>query len=409
MKDTMRTIVRRLIVTTWIVGIAVTAMAAAEPEDRVETVDMRSITGRVLSVTPEKVEIVSGGKTLSIRRADVTKIVLSRADDLMIRKGQTVVATIGGGLLAAGNLKIVDNNLVFDSPLLGKAKLPVTAASMLYIPTKRRYPLEIRKKIADKQPSETTRDVLFMVSGDSWMTVRGIIEGLDAENVTFNWKGERRLIARKDVSAIRLADIGEKPPAPAGTILSVRGSRIAFTALSLKGDKFIVESSSLGKWKAPRKAVAAVLFHSDRVVNLSDIKPNAVKEYGFFGTAFPYRVNLSVGGSKLRIGGKSYATGLGMHSFCELSWDIGGKYGRFVAVIGIDDAVRPAGDASVTFLGDGKVLAGPFRVTGKSEPKVIRFDLSRVRSFTIRVQFGDDKLDVSDHVDIAGARLIKIP
>ena len=96
-----------------------------------------------------------------------------------------------------------------------------------------------------------------------------------------------------------------------------------------------------------------------------------------------------------------------MHSFCEQTYALDGEYKAFVAVVGIDDAVRPAGDATLTFLGDGKVLGEPLRLTGRDKARMVRLDITGVRTFTIRVEFGADKLDVGDHVDLAAARLVK--
>ena len=159
--------------------------------------------------------------------------------------------------------------------------------------------------------------------------------------------------------------------------------------------------------KVRRDAVAKIVFSSDRVVALSSLRPAEVKEHGFLDRVFPYRVNRAVGGGVLRLGGQTYASGLGLHSFCELTWDLGGAYALLVATVGIDDAVRPGGNAELTFLGDGKPLCEPIRLTGKDAPRVVRLKLAKARRLTVRVGFGPDGLDVADHVNIAAARLIK--
>jgi hypothetical protein len=47
------------------------------------------------------------------------------------------------------------------------------------------------------------------------------------------------------------------------------------------------------------------------------------------------------------------------------------------------------------------------RLTGKDDSQVLRCDLTDVRQFTIRVDFGEDGLESGDHVDLAMARVIK--
>ena len=91
----------------------------------------------------------------------------------------------------------------------------------------------------------------------------------------------------------------------------------------------------------------------------------------------------------------------------KLTYTIDGKYSRFVTVAGIDDAVRPAGNAELVILGDGKVLGKAIQLTGKDKAQTVRVDITGVKVLTIRVGFGADGLDVADHVDLAAARLIK--
>ena len=125
------------------------------------------------------------------------------------------------------------------------------------------------------------------------------------------------------------------------------------------------------------------------------------------GTSTSHTLEVSVSGHPLTLGKRTYGTGIGMHSFCELRYDLGARFSSLIAAVGIDDAVRPGGDARLTFLGDGKELTAPLRLTGKDKPETVRLKLSGVKILTIRAEFGQDGLDVADHVDLAGARLIK--
>ena len=90
-----------------------------------------------------------------------------------------------------------------------------------------------------------------------------------------------------------------------------------------------------------------------------------------------------------------------------MTYDLGGRYIAFVATVGIDDAVRPCGSATLTIIADGAELLKPLNLTGKDKPKLIRLDVKGVKTLSLRVDFGDDGLDVSDHVDIACPRLVK--
>jgi len=154
-------------------------------------------------------------------------------------------------------------------------------------------------------------------------------------------------------------------------------------------------------------SVATMSFASDRVTDLASLKPVAVKAHGFFDKAPKHRVNRSAGGGPLLLAGRTFPRGLGVRSFTELTYDLAGGYKSLVATVGIDDSVRPAGDARVTVLGDGKVLGKPVGVRGQDAPRQVRVDVTGVKRLTLRVDFGADQLDVADHVNIVAARLIK--
>ena len=99
--------------------------------------------------------------------------------------------------------------------------------------------------------------------------------------------------------------------------------------------------------------------------------------------------------------------GDGVSDQYELTYRLDGPYERFVAVVGIDDAVRPGGDAELTVLGDGKPLGPPLRLRGADKARTLRLGIAGVRELTLRAGFGRDGLDVADHVDLAAPRLIK--
>ena len=217
---------------------------------------------------------------------------------------------------------------------------------------------------------------------------------------------QSRKIARTSVTLIRLASVAAKTAPLKGAL---RGRRLP------RGLRVPDRPGRQGRTRLPRPGQAG---RRDREGGGRAVRqrpgrgPDRVEALGregvgFFGTTFHYRVNRSVAGTPLRMGGQTYRTGLGMHSFCELLIPLGDKYSLLVATAGIDDAVRPNGDATITFFGDGRPLGKPIQVTGKNAPQPVRLKLNGVESLLIRVDFGQDGLDFADHVDLVAARLIK--
>jgi hypothetical protein len=383
--------------------------AAALAGARVETSDARVLEGDLVSVSAEQVVLKGAdGKVQTVPAGEVMEISWAPVPDLMDKPGQAVLTTVPGDRLALKDLAFEGKALRADSVLLGQVELSLEQASAVYLPESERTAAAVEAQYRELKLPDTAGDRLLVTKeGKVAIGVDGVLEAIDPKMISFRWMDQSRKIARPSVTMIRLASVAAKPPVLKGALLGRDGCRVGFTALTIQAGKAELASPALGKQAIALDKVAAVRFASDRAVDLTELKPSAVKEYGFFGTTFHYRVNRSVAGTPLRLGGQTYRTGLGMHSFCELLIPLGDKYSLLVATVGIDDAARPNGDATVTFLGDGRPLGKPVQVTGKSAPQPVRLKLDGVESLLIRVDFGEDGLDFADHVDLVAARLIK--
>ena len=116
----------------------------------------------------------------------------------------------------------------------------------------------------------------------------------------------------------------------------------------------------------------------------------------------------SVDGNPLRLGGQSYAHGVGTHA--ESNWLIAlkGKATRFAAVVGVDDEIGSRGSVVFSVWGDGRKVAGSSIMRVGDEPELIQADLSGVQTLRLQVSDAGDSVN-SDHADWAGARLELAP
>jgi hypothetical protein len=88
-------------------------------------------------------------------------------------------------------------------------------------------------------------------------------------------------------------------------------------------------------------------------IHLSDLKPRQIKN----GWGSP-AANREIGGGPLRLGGKTYAKGIGAHASAHAVYPIPKDATRFVAVVGIDDSQQKDPRSSVVFqvFGDVKEM-----------------------------------------------------
>lgn len=401
---------------SWTCLVIIALLAGPTPGGQVETVDGRTVTGTILDVSDVSVRVDAAEGEQTIERRDVASVIGERAAaaGAMTRAGQPVVVTAGGDVLAVRDIHLADGQFVMTHNTMGTLTVDLAAIRAVYIPERNQTPAEVRGICEQMQLADGPADRLLVVGKDGKMlSAEGVLLGIgpaaDGKTgtvVTFTWADEDREIALSKVRAILVAG-ARREGARRGYLTLTDGSTVSVLHVSMADGRVRFGSADLGDTEVAWEAVAAIGFAHDRVIHLGDLAPAEVIEHGLMDWTFPHRVDASAGGGPLTLGGRSYERGLGVHSFCQLSYDLGGEYAFFLATVGIDDAVGDQGDATLTISADGKPLAEPMRLTGAGEAERIRLVVDGAERLTIRVDFGDDELDVADHVDLAEARLVR--
>lgn len=143
-------------------------------------------------------------------------------------------------------------------------------------------------------------------------------------------------------------------------------------------------------------------------VRLTSLKPAQTKTgWGALGTG------KSAAGNPLRVGGKTYEDGIGVHAVARLVYDCKPEYRRFVAVAGLDDEVKEDERASVILKviaqgpQGGKELATSPLLTF-AELSHWRFDVplpAGTRKLILVVEDGGDGI-AADHADWVDAGFV---
>ena len=397
--------------------IAVVLLAGSPgPSATVLTIEGRMHTGTLIALGEAGATLTAAGAPITIPLAELQEVRLAaKAADPLTRKGQAIVRTVRGGWVPVSGVTLTEGRLTAGTELMGKITLGIREVAGLVLPDKKADPQTV---LADTMkllapagsvappPAVDDRLVVRTESGDL-MVVRGVLKAITAEKITFNYDDVDRTIDTAKVPLISVAATGEAPPPAKGVLLAADGTRLAFDAIAMSpGGTINLRGTCLGELTLPVKSVTEIRFRSDNVVHLSDLTPVEVSETGTFEKVFVHRRDRSSLNRPIRLGGQTFTRGLGMHSRCALTYDLAGEYRRLLAVAGIDDAARPAGDATLTVLGDGKALVKSLTLTGRSKPARLRLDVRGVKRLTVLVDFGRG-LDVGDHVDLADAKLIK--
>ncbi len=150
--------------------------------------------------------------------------------------------------------------------------------------------------------------------------------------------------------------------------------------------------------------VALYRTFDDNAVYVSDLTPSETPINGWG----PIELDSSNGeqaagdGQTITLNGVTYDKGLGVHSYSEVTYDLGSQYTRFLSDVGVDDEAN--GTVVFRVLGDGVELYNSGVVAGNSPTQTVDVDVSGVNQLKLIVEDAGDG-DGMDHADWAGARL----
>ncbi len=151
--------------------------------------------------------------------------------------------------------------------------------------------------------------------------------------------------------------------------------------------------------------ISTVEFVNGAAVKLTSLTPVAHEYKPWFVRTWPHRVDRSVTGKPLKVKGRLYENGIGTHAYTRLAYGVGKKFGKFRAVIGIDDGSGGMGSVVFRVVGDGKVLfESPLMKPGAVAS--VDVAIEEVSLLELITDFGGDD-DLGDHADWCEPRLVK--
>ena len=319
------------------------------------------------------------------------------------------VFPVGGGVLRARDVAFDGQAFVLDWPHGQGRRLPLAAVGAVRLGRAAEGdaagPAEF---LAARTAADVRRDSLFALIDGRTEVVRGALQGIEPAHVRFIWNDAERRVARDKVYGVVLARTGP-PPDPTGRCLVHLddGSRFWMSVRRLAEGHLEGTVADGADFSVPWPAVVRVEVRSPRLVFLSDLDPVEVEQEAAVTFAGPWRRDRNVVGNPLRLGGRTYEKGLGVHSRCRLVYDLDGRYDAFAATVGIDDSADGRGDCIFLVETDGKEQFRR-RMTGADAPHEVRLPVTGVRRLALTVEWGGD-LDLADRADWCDARLLKGP
>lgn len=370
----------------------------------------------------DKLQLKLAGRTLALDTVKTIRLGRGRR----ARAGLAKLLLVNGDYLR-GKVESGKGDLVgFKSEALGRLDVNIELIRALMpevdSPAQERA---LEAKLAAKSKS----DWVILASGG---TVRGTIELIDGAKVTINTNtegGDKMGTLPIDWVKVKMASItpldDEEAAEPSGLVVAVRlidGSLLRGAPVSMDEKALVIEHGLAkdGKLRISRQRIEQIAVQNGRFTYLSDLEPAAVKqgfppEYTFEPEVWSFKRDTNVSGGVLRLDGKAFAKGLGVHSYCKLSYRINKGYKSFRATVGLDDSVKYLGEpgfGGVVFrvLVDGKPAKGfaeGLRIRKGEKSKTITVDVTGKQTLTLVADFDPASLHVLGRANWADAHLIK--
>ena len=398
-------------------GIAVILIcAAAAPSVTIHQADETTLNGTLESMNDGQVVVQakgSDGKTSQIRipMQDLAEMTFSAPPPTTSSTSQPDASALWRAILADGTrvtgvpAEWKENHLVLNSSEIagGALSLPIDRFRELWHGDEAAVAKAIALKVR-----VGTEDVAYVQKDNQVLSVQGLVQGIDAEDLVFRFNNQDRRIALKRIVGVALAGApAAKPNTSFHQVIVMRsGDELAGTCQSIDGRLVELQTAWNAAIKIPIDRIAAIRSVNGRLVYLSNLEPVQVEQVPFFDRVMPYQKNRALGGEPLRLADGVHDKGLAVHARCVLRYDIGATYQRFRAEVGFQQPEGRIGRASIRVLGDDRPLFELPDARGEQKPVNVDLKIEGVRRLTLEVDFGKGD-GAGARVDWIDARLLR--
>jgi len=267
---------------------------------------------------------------------------------------------------------------------------------------------DIQAKFDARLAMPTSEDAAIVLGREQGVSlIDGAAHDIADGKLNFTYEGERRAINQPRVAGLVFAAQPKRGAASPYQVLHlVSGDRLSGAWSSVTEKTLGLKASWGAELTLPREAVEKIEFRNGKVAYLSDLEPVSVEEVPYFGRAFAYRRDQSLGGGPLKLKGKPYAKGLAVHSRSVLVYGVDGQYASLKALVGFDETAAGRGRVGVYVLGDGRELLAEPDLRSSGEPLAVEVSISGVKELSLVVDFGEEE-DTGDRVIWADARVFR--
>jgi hypothetical protein len=370
-------------------------------------IDGRTPAGRIVSLGEAGVTIATkDGKKELLPLDQLVK--LTRESPGAMAAGESTQAAFlpeGDRLMRVSIGSATDASLELRSEMLGKLEVPLDSVLGLILSgagSSGSFEALRNQVLFEARSSE----VVWLTNGDR---LDGSFLGMDDRAIKLQVEGKPVEIDRGGAVAMGFDPGLIHYPRPKGAFLEATlsdGTRLGLTSVKLV-DGNVEATTRFGKAvRFPMSGVSRLHSRSASLIYLSERKPAAAQYDSYIGPTRPYRVDRSVDGHRIQLGGQAYDRGIGTESRSLLAYRIEPGDRRFQALIGVDERAGPLGSVVFRVLVDRQERFKSAPMTDRDPPRSLDIDLAGGKVLILVTEFGD-RGNVRDLADWAEARIVR--
>lgn len=388
------------------------ATVAAGPHVRIETLERGVVEGVLTSIDANRVVHVEAAGTKSsvnlneIRAIDVAQDNSTTASEPVSRitAGAASCHLTDGGRVSGRLRSRVPRSIRIDPVWSTTLTIPFEGLRAVRFG----FPDNAaEKELAARMIAEpSARDLLIVAKDDKPVVLPGALEGLGPRNWVFRLPSRLQKAPLDKAYAVVL---GAAPGAPGKRpehFFLTGGDHFTGDIRGATAESMQIRSAAFGDLQLAWTQITRLEIRSPLVTWLADAKFKSQTVKSALGVDWSPRANLNVTGGPIKLGGRTFVRGLGVHGTTSVSYELDGKQSRLQATIGIDDAMAKRGSVVFRVLGDGRELFKSEILRGGAKPVDISVDISGVKLLELSTDAADG-LDLGDHANWADLRMIR--
>lgn len=394
-------------VVTVCVGQSPTSNDSSGVPVEIRTVESDALKGRLVELGESTARVSIDGE---IQQLPIESILQIKTDSPPSRnetnEESATCYLIGGGAVRgsiesnppSGYVRLtIDRNQTLDIPLMAVAAIRFPG------PTTTALSAAFEARRAERKPG---RDLLLLLRDGDLSVAPGALETVSPSGWSFSFGGKSR---NGPLAGAYGVILGSTAPAIQEARIEIafgNDNRVNARSVTANTERVTIDAGPLGRFDVPWAGVRSIEFESRRVEQLSSLRPVVDHCKTIVGGTWPARKDLSVSGQPMRIGSLLYESGWGVHAASRLEFELGGRYDRFFADVGVDAAVAPRGSVVFRVLVDGEERFASDKMRGGDAARRVNVELNGASKLTLICDPADD-LDLSDHGNWANAYLVR--